>query len=247
VPDPAPAHLPLTVNNTAIYTLWPPSTVPGVIDGGPDSSLELGVRFTADAGGTITAIRFYKASANTGTHVGSLWSSTGTRLATATFTNETAAGWQQVNLPTPVAITAGTTYVASYHTTIGHYSSDGNYFASARDNAPLHAAASVNGVYAYGATSGFPSNVFQATNYWVDVVFNSSWIPPALTSIAVNPASPSVALGASLQLTATGTFADGSSHDITPQATWTSASPQIASVATSGLVSALRGGTSAIT
>jgi len=244
----ATASLSITVRNTANFSLWPSSSVPVVIDGGPDSSVEIGVKFTADAGGTITAIRFYKASANTGTHVGALWSSTGTRLATATFANETAVGWQQVNLASPVAITAGTTYVASYHTTVGHYSSDINYFATAaRDNPPLHAAAGVNGVYAYGATTVFPNNVFRATNYWVDVVFNSSYVPPAVTSIAVSPANPSVALGASLQLNATATFADGSSHDVTSQATWASASPQIASVDVFGMATALRGGTSVIT
>ena len=52
-------------------------------------SVELGVKFKADYDGTITGIRFYKAAANTGTHIGSLWTAAGTRLAQATFTNET--------------------------------------------------------------------------------------------------------------------------------------------------------------
>src|SRR5262249_36039740 len=30
-----------------------------------------------------------------------------------------------------------------------------------------------NGVYAYGATSLFPNNTYQALNYWVDVVFST--------------------------------------------------------------------------
>ena len=79
------------------------------------------MKFRSDSSGYITGIRFYKASTNTGTHVGNLWTSTGTRLATATFTSETASGWQQVNFATPVAITANTVYVASYHTNVGHY------------------------------------------------------------------------------------------------------------------------------
>ena len=78
----------------------------------------------------ITGIRFYKGSANTGTHVGDLWSSSGTLLATATFTNETASGWQQVNFSSPVSITAGTTYIASYHTNTGHYADTPYYFAT---------------------------------------------------------------------------------------------------------------------
>jgi hypothetical protein len=105
-----------------------------------------------------------------------LWSSTGTLLTTATFSNETAGGWQQVNFSTPVAVTAGSTYVASYHTN-GEYSADPNYFATAHTNGPLTAPASStsggNGVYAYGSSSLFPTNSFNATSYGVDVLFKA--------------------------------------------------------------------------
>ena len=89
----------------------------------PDA-VELGVRFRADANGTITGVRFYKGTGNTGTHIGNLWTNTGTLLATATFANETASGWQQVTLGSPVAVTANTTYIASYHTVTGQYGAD---------------------------------------------------------------------------------------------------------------------------
>ena len=52
------------------------------------SAVELGVKFQSSATGTVSGIRFYKSSQDTGTHTGELWSSTGTKLATATFTNE---------------------------------------------------------------------------------------------------------------------------------------------------------------
>ena len=42
---------------------------------GPDSPVELGVKFYSEVGGAIKGIRFYKSSANTGTHVANLWSS----------------------------------------------------------------------------------------------------------------------------------------------------------------------------
>jgi len=132
--------------------------------------------------GTITGIRFYKGTGNTGTHVGNLWSSSGTLLATATFTGETPSGWQQVTFATPVAITANTVYVASYHTNVGRYAYDSNYFATTGvDNAPLHApangASGGNGVFAYGAISTFPNQSWNATNYWVDVMFNAGSAP----------------------------------------------------------------------
>ena len=108
-----------TVPAAGPYSLWSPSVVPGT-PFGSDSAVEVGVKFTSDVAGTITGIRFYKGAGNTGTHVGNLWSSTGTLLATATFTSETASGWQQVTFATPVAITANTVYVASYHSNKGY-------------------------------------------------------------------------------------------------------------------------------
>src|SRR5262249_37669241 len=101
---------------------------------------------------------------------------TGTALASATFTGETASGWQQVNFASPVSISANTTYVASYHAPNGRYAEDDNYFTvSGVDNPPLHALANgvdgFNGVYAYGSGSVFPTNLWLAANYWVDVVF----------------------------------------------------------------------------
>jgi hypothetical protein len=141
--------------------------------------VELGVKFKSDVDGKITGIRFYKDATNTGTHIGSLWTASGTELASATFTNETASGWQQVTFATPVTITAGTVYVASYLAPAGHYAADGSFFAtSGVDNGPLHAlkdgTSGGNGVYRYGSTSAFPTDTFNATNYWVDVVFSTS-------------------------------------------------------------------------
>ena len=47
-------------------------------------------------------------------------------------------------------------------------------FSSAFSNPPLQTIAnsvSPNGVYAYSATSIFPTELINATNYWVDVLF----------------------------------------------------------------------------
>ena len=98
----------------------------------------------------------------------------GELLATATFTTSTASGWQQVEFTTPVAITAGATYIAAYHTSVGEYSATGNYFTSNVVSGDLTAPASGNGVYAYGASDTFPTSTYNATNYWVDVVYSKS-------------------------------------------------------------------------
>jgi hypothetical protein len=150
---------------------------PSQVDPGDSSAVNVGVQFTPSVAGSITGVRFYKASTNTGTHVGSLWTSTGSLLAQGTFTNETASGWQTLVFSSPVPVVAGTTYVASYLDPAGHYSDTINGFSSAVTNGPLTAPATGsvspgNGVYAYGTTSVFPFNIWEASNYYVDVLFN---------------------------------------------------------------------------
>jgi hypothetical protein len=92
-----------------------------------------------------------------------MWSNGGTLLASATFTSETASGWQEVIFANAVPVTANTTYVVSYFAPQGHYSFDAGYFASSGvSNSPLQALQDgtdgANGVYSYNATSTFPNS-----------------------------------------------------------------------------------------
>ena len=172
------AVTPTAAGGCAACTIWASSATPTNPSSSDTGSVELGVKFKADVNGSITGIRFYKGTGNTGTHIGSLWTASGTKLATVAFGNETASGWQQALFSSPVAITAGTVYVASYLAPAGHYAADNSYFASAGvDNAPLHAlqdgVSGGDGVYAYSSTSSFPNNTWQSSNYWVDVVFTT--------------------------------------------------------------------------
>ena len=231
-------------------SLWPASAVPGTVDGGADSPVELGVKFRSDVAGNIIGIRFHKAATNTGTHVANLWNSSGTKLATATFTGETASGWQQVNFATPVAIAANTVYIASYHANNGHYGCDVNYFSSLGvDNAPLHAladgASGGNGVYAYGSSSTFPNQTWNAANYWVDVVLQSSG-SATLNSISLVPANTTLSTGTTCQFTATGSYSDGSTRNLTSQVTWMSSNTAVASINAAGLATALASGSTTI-
>jgi hypothetical protein len=209
---------------------------------GSGGAVELGIQFKSDAAGTVTAIRFFKAAANTGTHTGTLWSSGGAALGSVVFTGETASGWQTMTFATPVAIIANTVYTASYHTTVDHYSADLT-FAWPANNVPLHGLA---GTYVYGNGGVIPTSVYMATNYGVDIVFSPT-APPTLTSIAVTPASPSVAAGGSQQLTATGTYSDNSVQNLTSSVSWISSSPSIATVSSGGLVTAVTKGSDDMT
>ena len=161
-------------------SIWSDSTQPQVASVNEQSAVNLGVQFTSNTNGWITGIRFYKGSNNTGTHVGSLWTASGSLLGQVTFTSESAAGWQQANFSTPIQVTAGTTYVASYFAPNGGYSSTPGAFTTTDvSNPPLDApessaVAGGNGVYGYGSSPGFPTSTYNGTNYWVDVVFTTT-------------------------------------------------------------------------
>jgi methionine-rich copper-binding protein CopC len=154
-------------------SIFESDATPANPDVSDSSGVELGVQFQADTNGYITGIRFYKGTGNTGTHTGTLWTSTGTQLATGTFGNETASGWQTLTFSTPVAVTAGTTYVAGYYAPNGNYAADGGFFNQQYDNSPLHALSGQNGLYLYGSSAQFPTQSYNSTNYYVDVVFTT--------------------------------------------------------------------------
>jgi methionine-rich copper-binding protein CopC len=159
---------------TCPCTLFSAATVPTVVNTNDPNPYELGVKFSPASDGTITGVKFYKGSKDTGTHTGNLYTATGTLLATGTFAGESASGWQTLTFASPVSVTAGTTYVASYTTTTGFYSGDNGYFnrtgvTTPKLSAPQNVAGNPNGVFTPG--SGFPTDSFGGSNYWVDVVF----------------------------------------------------------------------------
>ena len=139
--------------------------------------VELGVKFRSDVAGYITGVRFYKSAGNTGTHERQPVVEHGDTPGDGELHGETASGWQQMTFATPIAISANTTYVASYFCPNGVYNIALNYFASQGvDRAPLHVLANgvsgANGVFVYNATSAFPNQSYATSNYWVDVVFS---------------------------------------------------------------------------
>jgi len=140
--------------------------------------VELGVKFRTSVDGAITGIRFYKVAGDTGTHTAHLWDRNGNLLASATFTDETSGGWQEVDFTAPVAVSADTTYIASYHTNMFMYTLE--YFTAAVTNGALRFLANGedggNGVYLYGPVS-FPVNTYYSANYWVDVAFEAGTAP----------------------------------------------------------------------
>ncbi|MBU1425479.1 MAG: Ig-like domain-containing protein, partial [Gammaproteobacteria bacterium] len=67
-----------------------------------------------------------------------------------------------------------------------------------------------------------------------------------LTSITVTPTTPSIVQGSTQQFTATGTYSDNSTDDVTSNATWTSTNTSRATVTSAGLATGTGVGTSTI-
>ena len=181
-------------------SIWHDSTVPGAPAINDANPIEVGLKFRTVEEGFATGVRFYKGSGNTGTHVGHLWSASGTKLAEVTFAAETAGGWQQALFPTPVPLAPNTTYVVSYYAPAGHYAGDVGGLAAPYDVWPLRALGDgedgPNGRFRYGS-SGFPDTSYAATNYWVDVVFDvDDHRAPTVVDRAPAPGLDGVALDA---------------------------------------------------
>ncbi len=152
-------------------TLWGTTAPPQALVDSDTHAVELGTTFTPSVSGTITGVQFWKTAENGGTHVGNLWDSAGKRLATAKFSGESANGWQTVKFATPVSVTAGQKYVASYLAPQGRYVATTNVTSPTLSSALLSVPATNSGVYAYGQTSAFPRSTWKSSGYWVDVLF----------------------------------------------------------------------------
>jgi len=146
------------------------SQVPGTPDATDGSPYEMGMKFQVDVAGEITAIRYYRApSEGATTHTGRIWSAAGTQLASVVFASETASGWQEQDLASPLAIDADTTYVVSVN--IGtSYAVTNSGLATAIVNGNIRSVDDgQNGVF--GTPGTFPTGSFNEGNYFRDIVF----------------------------------------------------------------------------
>jgi rhamnogalacturonyl hydrolase YesR len=220
-------------------SLWTTSTVPANTTGNDSSSVELGLRFSSNVAGSVTGARIYCASNSSGTHTVHLWNSTGTSLGTATL--PACSGWTAVNFASSIAVTAGSTYTISYHTT--EYPWNTEFFTAAVTNGNNLTAPANAGVYGYGSSPAYPSSTWEATNYWVDVLFTPATATPTYTisgtisGIGSATVALSGAASASSVASSAGTYSftglANSSYTVTPSLTGYTFSPTSRSVTVS--------------
>jgi len=145
--------------------------------------------------------------------------------------------------PTNPSIKAG---ASQQFTATGTYSDNSTQDITAQAtwaSGTMSVATITSGGNATGVAAG--TSVITATLNGVSG--NSSLTVIGLSSIAVTPLNPSVALGLTQQFTATGTYSDNSTQDITSQVTWNSATQGVATISAAGLASTVMQGTSDIT
>jgi hypothetical protein len=158
------------------------------------NGLEIGVKFQTSETLEITGVRIYRM--DTATVTGSLWDSSGTRLAKGTFSAGPAHTWQDMSFAEPVTIVPGITYIASYFTPGTKYAFEHHYFASsALTVGPVTALRSVsgspNGVHCYddGACGSFPVRGYKSSTYWVTPIWRIPQTTP--TASTGTPTDPS--------------------------------------------------------
>ena len=145
--------------------VFDPTDEPTTTETTDPADYELGMRFTANAAGTITELRYFRGAADandTDTRVLNLWNAAGVLLGSVTVTSTAGeSGWQVGTLSAPIAIEAGATYVVSYGTT-QNYAATANYFTTAHSGPDGVLTAGVaSGVFAAGTPGALPDRQLQ--------------------------------------------------------------------------------------
>ena len=184
---------------------------------------------------------------------------TGTRTGTLSFVDNVSGSPQTVALsgtgspaalvsiavtPANPSVTAGTT---EQFTATGTYTDNStqNLTNSATWSTANTAVATIN---AQGLARGVAvgNTTVTATSGSISGSTAVNVTPAALVSIAVTPANPSVSAGTQEQFTATGTYTDNSTQNLTNSVTWGSSNTAVATVSATGLATTLTAGTATV-
>lgn len=153
---------------------------------------------------------------------------------------------------TAIAITPTTSSVSTGSTT--SFTATGTYTDASTANITSSVAwTSANSAFATISAAGVATGVavgsttVSASSGGITSNSASLTIAPALTSIAITPATTSVAKGLPATFTATGTYSNGTTGNVTTSVTWSSSNTTAATINASGTATTLAEGSSSIT
>ena len=192
----------LSVHDNMMGVAPPPSTVGVTFFGGAspgggaatsdNNQMTLGARVDPLVAGNINAVLFYRADAKAAAagKVAVYNAATGAKLAEASFTGHTGAGWKRVALASPLAVNATTAYVVAVWLQVGSdahswYWAEAAKFSSAgitvagkmtmprSDGLTSRGAAQRNNLFVYASGDiAFPDQTFGGAGYYIDVDFS---------------------------------------------------------------------------
>jgi plastocyanin len=197
---------------------------------------------------TDNSTQFTVAVSNSAGNVGSspatLTVSSGTVQLTA---NPSSLSFGNTTIGTPntlnVAVTNSGNSAVSISNTI--FGGSGNFTASGVNGTPLNPGQTANLSVTFTplATTPVTGSVSITSNApTVKINLSGAGVQPTVTSITVNPANQTVAVGAQVQFTAVDNFG----NDVTSSVTWSSSDPSIVSISASGLATGMTNGTATI-
>jgi Domain of unknown function (DUF4082) len=193
------------------------NTAPSPLSTYTDTPITVGVKFWSTKSGTVSAIRFYRATTNPGGYVASLYAASGSVLGSAKLAHESGPvpGWQVADFAAPISISPNTTYIAAYYMpSTSNYQAVPYGLTQGATTGPLTAPASstVGGNGTYVHRRAFPTTAWENANFLVDVLFTPTTPTPYLT-LSFDPSTPSIASNApagTVVATITARWSDGS-------------------------------------
>lgn len=166
-------------------------------------------------------------------------------------TSGTISGSTTLTVTTPTLVSIAVT-PASVSTIVGgtqQFTATGSYSNGSTQNltASVTWSSSSTSVATIASTGlatakGAGSTTIQATSGAISGSTTLTVTNPTLVSIAVTPASDSITVSAIQQFTAMGTYNNGSTQNLTSSVTWSSSSTSVATISSTGLVTAVSAG-----
>jgi uncharacterized repeat protein (TIGR01451 family) len=203
------------------------------------SGTQLILTATPDAGSTFTG--WSAPCSGTGTCAFTITQDT---PITATFTSSSVTLQSITVTPPTASIQAGATQA---FTATGHFSDGSTAPVAVTWSSANTAVATINAAsgVATGVAAGGPVTI-TATSTQTTTISGTAQLtvtaPVVLVSIAVTPANPTLVVGQTQQFTATGTFSDHSTQDLTSTVVWASSNTEAATISGGGLATGVTGG-----
>lgn len=184
-------------------------TPPNTIALGSAYAVQAGVRINVTCDGTFPGVWWYRTTEDTGTITATVWSTSGTLIATEASTLVSAGpGWKFLPFTSPPSVVAGTQYIVAVYHPNGAYAYSTNGFTARSLTSPggcltIPASSSNNSVYAYSSSPVFPNLSYADSEYFISPAFLPSTGLPTTTTTTSTTSTTTTIVGTTTTTTTT--------------------------------------------